>query len=65
MSTYDIERLSRDELAAKLSEKEKSLMNLRFQKAYGQLNDTSVFKKLRKDIARIKMYMCMPKHKSE
>lgn len=44
---------SADELTAMLAERKKELMNLRFQKAAGELAGTARFKQLRKEIARI------------
>lgn len=44
---------SADELRAMLAERKKEMLNLRFQKAVGELANTSRFKQLRKEIARI------------
>lgn len=46
-----------DEMNIKISELKKDLMNLRFQKSYGQLTNTSNIRKVKKDIARMKTLM--------
>lgn len=50
----DMRAKSDDELKKRLIELKKSQFNLRFQKASGQLEDTSQFMKVRREIARIK-----------
>ncbi len=47
---------SADELKAMLAERKKELLNLRFQKATGELAGTARFKQVRKEIARIKTW---------
>lgn len=47
---------SADELKAMLAERKKELLNLRFQKATGELANTARFKQLRKEIAQIKTW---------
>ena len=42
-----------EELAADLKEKKSELLNLRFQQATGQLENTSAIKECKKEIARI------------
>lgn len=44
---------SADELNAQVTELKKELFNLRFQKAAGELTNTSRFKEAKKEIARI------------
>lgn len=44
---------SADELQGKIAELKKELFNLRFQKAAGELNNTSRFRAAKKEIARI------------
>lgn len=44
---------SAEELKGKVAELKKELFNLRFQKAQGELNDTSRFREAKKEIARI------------
>ena len=46
-----------DELEADLLQLRKEAFNLRFQKASGQLENTSRVRKVRRDIARIKTVM--------
>jgi len=44
---------SADELKGKVAELKKELFNLRFQKAQGELNNTSRFRAAKREIARI------------
>ena len=44
---------SADELQGKVAELKKELFNLRFQKAQGELTNTSRFRQAKKEIARI------------
>ena len=44
---------SADELKAQVAELKKELFNLRFQKAAGELSDTSRFRAAKREIARI------------
>ena len=46
-----------DELATELASLKKEQFNLRFQRASGQLEDTSRVRKVRRDIARIKTFL--------
>jgi large subunit ribosomal protein L29 len=50
----DLRGLSENELNGQLAENERALVNMQFQKAVGQLNDTSGIRVIRRDIARIK-----------
>ena len=43
-----------DELEGQLVDLKKEQFNLRFQQASGQLNDTAQFRRIRRDIARIR-----------
>ncbi|MDK2886785.1 MAG: large subunit ribosomal protein [Thermosipho sp. (in: thermotogales)] len=54
MKAAELRGLTNEELLNLLEEKKRTLMNLRFQNALGQLNDYSQIAKTRKDIARIK-----------
>ncbi len=54
MKIKEIKEQTREELEAKLAEVKKSLFNLKFQKATGQLENSLRLRNLRKDIARIK-----------
>ena len=53
MRASDIREQTREELEAKLNDTKKSLFNLKFQKAIGQLENTQAIGNLSKDIARI------------
>jgi len=50
----DIRELSADELREKEQELHRELFNLRFQKASGQLGNTAMLGKTKKDLARVK-----------
>jgi len=50
----ELRELDLKELKNKVEETKKELMNLRFQKSTGQLEATDSFKKLRREVARIK-----------
>ncbi len=54
MKIDEIRRLSADELGAQLLQLKKEQFNLRFQRATGQLENTSRVRAVRRDIARIK-----------
>lgn len=57
MKPKEIRALSDKELAKKLEEYQKELLNLRFRLATGQLKQTSEIRKVKKTIARIKTIM--------
>ena len=52
MSVNDLRELSVTELKNKIVDLKKELMDSRFALATSQLEDTSVFKKIRKEIAK-------------
>ena len=54
MKFEDIRSKSSDELEEQLMNLKKEALNLRFQKASGQLENTSRMRSVRRDIARIK-----------
>ncbi len=54
LSTEDIRAKSPDELNKMLVDLKKQQMNMRFQKAGGQLNNTAEIRVARRDVARIK-----------
>ena len=54
MKAKDIRELSADELREKEQELHRELFNLRFQKASGQLGNTAMLGKTKKDLARVK-----------
>ncbi len=53
VKTKDLRALSLDELEAKLVENKKELFNLRIQQSTGQIQNTAVFKNIRREIAKI------------
>jgi large subunit ribosomal protein L29 len=53
MKIEDLKGKTPDELKAMIGERKKELLNLRFRKASGELENTSRFKQVRKEIARI------------
>ena len=54
MKAQDLRGKSRDQLSDQLLELKKEQFNLRFQKATGQLENTSRVREVRRDIARLK-----------
>jgi large subunit ribosomal protein L29 len=54
MKAKELRDLSRDELKEKELDLKQALFNLKFQKATGQLGNTAMLKKTRRDIARVK-----------
>lgn len=54
MKMTEIKNLSIEEKNTKILELKKELLNLRFQLATGNLENTSQIKTIKKDIARIK-----------
>ncbi len=53
MEASDLRAKSRDQLMEQLATLRKEALNLRFQRASGQLESTSRVRDVRKDIARI------------
>lgn len=54
MKAGDVRAKTDDELKTELDQLGKEVFNLRFQKASGQLENTSRVRQVRRDIARIK-----------
>ncbi len=54
MKASELRELSMDELLEKERSLKQELFNLRFQKATGQLGNTAVISKTKKDLARVK-----------
>ena len=54
MKAEDVRAKTDDELKAELNQLGKEVFNLRFQKASGQLENTTRVRQVRRDIARIK-----------
>ncbi len=54
MKAKELRDLSAEELKEKEREMGRELFNLRFQKATGQLGNTSMLGKTKKDLARVK-----------
>ncbi len=54
MQYSDIKEMSTQDIEAKIAENKKELLNLRFQLATGNLEDTAQIKSLKKDVARLK-----------
>ena len=53
MKTQELKFLTLDQLDAELAKLKKEQFNLRFQKASGQLENTSRVRQVRRDIARV------------
>jgi len=54
MKAKELAELSSEELLEKANDLSQELFNLRFQKATGQLGNTAVIPKTKKDLARVK-----------
>jgi large subunit ribosomal protein L29 len=54
MKAKELRELSIEELREKEREAKQELFNLRFQKATGQLGNTAIIPKTKKDLARVK-----------
>jgi large subunit ribosomal protein L29 len=54
MKTADIQAMSADQMEDEVLKLKKEQFNLRFQRATGQLENTSRVRQVRRDIARIK-----------
>jgi large subunit ribosomal protein L29 len=54
MKVEDVRQMSPDQLDGEVLKLKKEQFNLRFRRASGQLEDTSRFRQIRRDIARIK-----------
>lgn len=54
MKARELRDLSVEELVQKEREAKQELFNLRFQKATGQLANTAMISKIKKDLARVK-----------
>ncbi len=54
MKIQEIKGMTNDELVAKLDSLKEELFNLRFRHATGQLENPTVLRTVKKDIARIK-----------
>ena len=53
MKYKEINKLSNDELKAKVNSLKKDLFNFRFRKINGQLEDSSKISQIKKDVAKI------------
>ncbi len=54
MKAKELRELSTEELKEKEKEASQELFNLRFQKATGQLGNTAIIRKTKKNLARVK-----------
>ena len=54
MNAKELRNLSVEELKEKEHELSQELFNLRFQKATGQLGNTAMVEKIKRDLARVK-----------
>jgi large subunit ribosomal protein L29 len=54
MKAKELRELTQEELRERVKELSQELFNLRFQKATGQLGNTAVIPKTKKDLARVK-----------
>jgi large subunit ribosomal protein L29 len=60
MKASEFRTKSQDELREQLLQLNKEQFNLRFQKATGQLENTSRVREVRRDIARLKTILAAP-----
>lgn len=54
MKAKELRELTEDELGEKVEELGRELFNLRFQKATGQLGNTAMIPKTKRELARVK-----------
>ena len=54
MKAAELRELNKEELKEKETDLSQELFNLRFQKASGQLGNSAMIPKIRRDIARVK-----------
>lgn len=54
MKSHELRQLTDEELAKRIEENKETLASMKFQKATSQIENTSKFTSLRKDIARMK-----------
>lgn len=54
MKSREIREMTEEEILNALEDQKEAFFNLRFQKASGQLEDTTVPRRTRRDIARLK-----------
>ena len=54
MKAKELRELTEDELGEKAEELSRELFNLRFQKATGQLGNTAMIPKTKRELARVK-----------
>lgn len=59
MKAKDLRELTLEELMEKQKELGQELFNLRFQKATGQLGNTAMISKIKRDLARVKTVIRM------
>ncbi|MDD4555739.1 MAG: 50S ribosomal protein L29 [Alphaproteobacteria bacterium] len=64
VKTKDLRAMSLDELEAKLLANKKEQFNLRVQQATGQLSNTAVVRKVRREIAKINSLIAELKKKN-
>ena len=64
MKTADVRAKTDDELTEQLDTLGREIFNLRFQRANGQLENTSRVRQVRRDIARIKSVLGERNHRA-
>ena len=53
MKSKEINKLSNDELLNKFDKLKRDLFNMRFKKTNGQIEDSSLFSQVKKDVAKV------------
>ena len=65
VKTKDLRAMTIDELEAKLLENKKEQFNLRIQQSTGQIQNTAVIRKVRREIAKINTLIAERKKNSQ
>ena len=65
MKAAEVNDLTDDQLLDELTKLKREQFNLRFQKATGQLENTTRFRQIRRDVARIKTMMRQRKQEQD
>ena len=53
MKTREIRQMTSEEILNALEDQKEALFNLRFQKAFGQLEDSNSIRRAKRDVARV------------
>ena len=53
MKKKEINKLTKDQTLKNIDKLKKDLFNMRFKKTNGQIDDTSIFSQVKKDVAKV------------